>query len=188
MKMNKITGDRFFIITGGPGMGKTAVIAALGKLGYITVPETGRDIIRQQVAEGGQALPWANREAFARLMFEQSLRDYQRQPYGNGPVFFDRGIADTIGYLELCGLPVPEEMQRAAALYRFNQIVFITPPWLSIYEQDKERKQSFEEAVLTYESMVKVYSRLEYRLVQLPQATVQERAAFILDSISCSGS
>lgn len=168
-------------------MGKTAVIAALREQGYVTVPETGRDIIRQQVAEGGQALPWADREAFARLMFEQSLRDYLTQPGGNGPVFFDRGIADTIGYLELCGLPVPAEMQQAAALYRFNKTVFLTPPWLSIYEQDKERKQSFEEAVLTYESMIKVYSRLEYRLVELPQTTVQERAAFMLDTISCSG-
>lgn len=182
--MNKITRDRFFIVTGGPGMGKTAVITALREQGYLTVQETGRDIIRQQVAAGGKALPWADREAFAGLMFEQSIRDYNRETGESGPVFFDRGIADTIGYLELCGLPVPEEMYRAAAAYRFNETVFITPPWLSIYEQDKERKQSFEEAVLTYESMVKVYSRLEYRLVPVPEATVAERAAFMLDTVS----
>lgn len=186
--MNKITRDHFFIVTGGPGMGKTAIIEELREQGYVTVPETGRDIIRQQVAAGGQALPWANREVFAQLMFEQSLRDYLMQPEQSRPVFFDRGIADTIGYLELCGLPVPAEMQQAATLYRFNRTVFLTPPWLSIYEQDKERRQSFEEAVLTYESMIKVYSRLEYALVQLPETTVPERVAFMLETIARSGS
>lgn len=179
--MNKKVRDHFFIVTGGPGMGKTAIIAALRDMGHITVPETGREIIRQQVAAGGQALPWANRQAFARLMFEQSLQDYLEQPATSRPVFFDRGIADTIGYLELCGLPVPEEMEHAAALYRFNPTVFLTPPWMAIYEHDKERKQSFEEAVQTYESMIKVYTRMEYRLVKLPEATVAERVAFILD-------
>ncbi|MGF6849056.1 putative ATPase [Chitinophaga sp. W3I9] len=180
--MNKKVRDHFFIVTGGPGMGKTAIIAALREQGHITVPETGREIIRQQVAAGGQALPWVNRQAFARLMFEQSLQDYLEQPATGRPVFFDRGIADTIGYLELCRLPVPEEMEQAAALYRYHQTVFLASPWKAIYEHDKERKQSFEEAVQTYESMIKVYSRLEYKLVQLPETTVAERAAFILDS------
>ncbi|MGF6929435.1 putative ATPase [Chitinophaga sp. W2I13] len=73
-------------------------------------------------------------------------------------------------------------MEQAAALYRYHQTVFLASPWKAIYEHDKERKQSFEEAVQTYESMIKVYSRLEYKLVQLPETTVAERAAFILDS------
>ncbi|HEY9262939.1 AAA family ATPase [Chitinophaga sp.] len=175
--------DQFFIIAGGPGMGKTAVITALRERGYTCVPETGRDIIRQQVATGGHALPWADRQEFARLMFEQSLLDFEAAVNQPSPVFFDRGIADTIGYLELCGLPVPAAMREAAATYRFNTRVFFTPPWLAIYEQDSERKQSFEEAVRTYDRMIKTYEQLGYEAITLPEATVGERVAFILSAI-----
>lgn len=179
--------DNFFIITGGPGMGKTAVITALSERGYTCVPETGRDIIRQQVAAGGNALPWANRNAFARLMFERSLLDFRALADQQSPVFFDRGIADTIGYLELCALPVPAAMREAATSYRFNTSVFITPPWAAIYEQDNERKQSFEEAVRTYDQMVKTYQELNYDLIILPEATVAERVQLMLTVIKPAG-
>lgn len=178
--------DNFFIITGGPGMGKTSLINALGERGFTCVPETGRDIIRQQVATAGNALPWGNRQEFARLMFEQSISDFQQQAALLTPVFFDRGIADTIGYLQLCSLPVPAAMRDAAALYRFNKKVFLTPPWKAIYEQDSERKQSFEEAVRTYNMMVSTYQQLNYELLILPASTVAERIAFILSATQLS--
>jgi len=175
--------DHCFIVTGGPGMGKTAIIKALDELGHITVPETGREIIRQQVATGGHALPWDDRLAFARRMFAQSVADYGSHTSPPGPVFFDRGIADTIGYLELCGLPVPEEMQQVARSHRFNKKVFLTPPWKAIYEQDTERKQSFAEAVATYECMISIYQRLDYELILLPEATVAARVDFLLETV-----
>lgn len=179
--------DNFFIITGGPGMGKSAVITALGERGYTGVPETGRDIIRQQVATGGHALPWADRSEFARLMFERSLLDFATVADQPAPVFFDRGIADTIGYLELCALPVPAAMWEAADQYRFNTHVFFTPPWPAIYEQDNERKQSFEEAVRTYDMMIKTYGKLGYEAILLPETTISGRVEFILSAIRLSG-
>ena len=52
--------DRFFVLTGGPGSGKTTLIQALAKRGFATAPEAGRGIIRDQQAIGGAALPWAD--------------------------------------------------------------------------------------------------------------------------------
>ncbi|TWF40742.1 putative ATPase [Chitinophaga polysaccharea] len=175
-----MTKDNFFVLTGGPGMGKTSVIAALQEQGYLTVSESGREIIRQQVATGGTALPWQDQQAFARLMFDQAIEDFEQLSAQTTPVFFDRGIADTIGYLELCGLPVPDFMRQAARRYRCNNRIFITPPWKQIYTGDTERKQSFEEATATYEVMVKVYQQLDYTLVHLPLDTVAARVAFLL--------
>ena len=179
--------DNFFIVTGGPGMGKTTLINALTSQGFSCVPETGRDIIRQQVAASGNALPWGDREAFARLMFEQSVADFRQRAGLTAPVFFDRGIADTIGYLELCELPVPDDMREAATLYRFNTKVFLTPPWKAIYEQDSERKQSFAEAVRTYDQLATTYQQLQYELVVLPTATIPERVCFILSAVGLAG-
>ena len=174
--------ENYFIITGGPGMGKTSVIDALHAEGYTIVPESGRGIIREQVAVNGNALPWADRAAFADLMFRQAIADYRQHTASEGPVFFDRGIADTIGYLQLCGLPVPEEMLNAARQLCSNNKVFITPPWKEIFGQDTERKQSFEEAVRTYEMMEELYTSLGHALVVLPKVSIPERVQFLLEN------
>jgi predicted ATPase len=54
----------YFVIIGGPGAGKTSLIAELGRRGYASVEEAGRAIIRQQRAIGGTALHTANRVLF----------------------------------------------------------------------------------------------------------------------------
>jgi predicted ATPase len=56
--------SRFFVVTGGPGGGKTTLINALGRLGFPTAPEGGRAIICEQAAIGGPALPWADTQLF----------------------------------------------------------------------------------------------------------------------------
>jgi predicted ATPase len=180
--MKEIIRNECSIITGGPGMGKTTLIAALQGQGYMTVPESGREIIREQVAVGGDALPWANRQEFAREMFRRDLTRFLQLPVQAGRVFFDRGFPDTIGYLELCGLDVPAEMPEAAMRYRYHTQVFLTPPWEEIYRQDAERKQSFEEAVATCNKIQEVYERLGYEVVVLPKASVAERVKIAANS------
>lgn len=172
--------DRFVVITGGPGSGKTSLISALVAEGLRAMPEAGRAIIQDQVAIGGNALPWADRAAFAELMLAWDLRSYREAQGLDGPILFDRGIPDVIGYLQLCGLPVPEPIWKAAALRRYRAQVFIAPPWPAIYSGDAERKQSLEEAQATHEAMLRVYVSLGYELVSLPLLPVAERVAFML--------
>ncbi|HWM81460.1 MAG TPA: AAA family ATPase [Pseudolabrys sp.] len=170
---------KFFIVTGGPGSGKTTLIEALAARGHPVVAESGRQIIKEQMATGGQALPWADRTAFAAAMLTQAIDEHRRNRASHRPVFFDRGIPDVIGYLSLVGLPVPAATNDAARHYRYDTRVFIAPPWPEIFTQDSERKQSFEEAEHTFEAMTRVYPRYGYRLVELPRTGVDERVAFV---------
>jgi predicted ATPase len=73
-------------------------------------------------------------------------------------------------------------MREAAANYRYSRSVFIAPPWREIFAQDTERKQTFEEAVRTYESMVNVYTALGYERIELPFVPVAARAAFVIEA------
>src|SRR3546814_2201084 len=57
--------ERFHIITGGFGSGKSRVIDALAAEGFLHMPEAERAIIQDQIDIGGNALPWADRDAFA---------------------------------------------------------------------------------------------------------------------------
>lgn len=98
-----------------------------------------------------------------------------------GPVFFDRGVPDTVGYLRLCGLPVPDHLVNAAEKFRYARRVFIAPPWPEIFVQDEERKQMLDEARRTHDSVAGVYAELGYELVPLPLVPVDERVRFILE-------
>jgi predicted ATPase len=172
--------DRFFVLTGGPGSGKSTLIGALERVGYSVSPEAGRGVIRDQMAIGGQALPWGDRQAFAELMLSGEMRSYRIAQAGTGPVFFDRGVPDVVGYLRLSGLPVTPAVEKAARVFRYNPHVFVAPPWPEIFRQDEERKQDVEEAVRTYETMKTVYGAYDYSLIELPRAGVEERLRFVI--------
>jgi predicted ATPase len=175
--------DRLFVITGGPGSGKSTLIEALGEHGVRTMPEAGRAIIQDQVAIGGDALPWSDRHAFVELMLSWEMRSYRAALKVNGPVAFDRGVPDVLGYLRISGLAIPAHMDRAARIFRYHHRVFIAPPWPEIFAVDAERKQSFEEAQATYDAMTETYSALGYDLIQLPLDSVEKRAQFVLAAI-----
>jgi predicted ATPase len=68
--------DRFHVLTGGPGSGKTTLVEALAARGYATAPEAGRTVIREQLAIGGKAIPWIDRQLFAERMLAFDLRNY----------------------------------------------------------------------------------------------------------------
>jgi predicted ATPase len=177
-----VTADaqRFFIITGGPGSGKSALIDALAARGFARTIEAGRAIIKAEVAHGGSALPWSDPRAFAERMFEWELHSYERAAESDGVVFFDRGIPDVVGYLRLMKLPVPPHIDAAARTHRYNPQVFIAPPWPAIFTPDAERKQTLEEAERTYQAMVDTYAGYGYTLTELPRASVAERVDFVL--------
>lgn len=174
----------FHVLTGGPGAGKTTLIEALAGMGYVTTEEAGRGIIRDQVAIGGNALPWADRTLYAELMLSWDMRSHALARRQGGPVFFDRGVPDVKGYLTLCGLPVPARVQRTVETIRYAPTVFLLPPWPEIFGQDAERRQSFEEAERTCAVMQATYREAGYSVVEVPRAPIIERAAFVLDAIS----
>ncbi|WP_198406662.1 AAA family ATPase [Paracoccus yeei] len=172
-------GDHMFIVTGGPGSGKTSLIGALARQGFRSMPEAGRAIIRDQVRIGGPSLPWADRSMFAELMLGWELRSWHEARALDGPVLMDRGIPDVIGYLTLCGLPVPAHVEAAASLYPYNKRVFIAPFWDAIFTQDSERRQDRQEAEATGRIMAQTYARLGYQMIELPRTSLEDRADFV---------
>lgn len=174
--------DDFFVLTGGPGAGKTTLIEALRSRGLACVPEAGRRIIQTQRQVGGRALPWVDPSHFAELELGIGLASFCEADASHTTIF-DRGFLDPMGFLRVCGLEVPAHFHEAARSFRYNSTVFIAPPWEDIYARDTERKQSFDLARATHDAMVRVYGEAGYRLVPLPLASVEERVAFVLDTI-----
>ena len=125
------------IVTGGPGAGKTALLAELAARGYATVEESARAIIRERLARGASRRPDAL--AFAQEILRRDIEKYLRQPRTSKWVFFDRGLIDALGMLhEASPLPLIE-LETMLASYQFHATVFVLPPWKAIYANDAER-------------------------------------------------
>ncbi|PBJ15698.1 AAA family ATPase [Flavobacterium sp. ACN6] len=172
-----------FIITGGPGVGKTTIIQELERRGYNCIDEAARQIIKEQVINNGDALPWANQERYTYLMLERSIDDFLKNKDDSSITFFDRGIPDTIAYANLIKLEISNELAETVRKYRYNHIVFILPPWEEIYQTDSERKQTFTEAIEVYDILKRTYYDYGYRLIEVPKLKIRERVDFILSTI-----
>jgi predicted ATPase len=171
------------MISGGPGSGKTTLLSEFAKLGYTTAPEVARSIIQEQVQSGGTALPWADKEAYTRLMLQRSVESYLQYVNLPGPIFSDRGIPDTLAYARLIGLADEAAIVEACQKYRYAPLVFLAPPWREIYTNDDERKQDFAEAARTFIQMTAVYLECGYETIEVPKASPSGRAEFVLRAV-----
>jgi len=172
-----------FVLTGGPGAGKTTVLVELEKRGYRVAPEVARQIIQEQVRDGGTALPWADRKVYTDMMLARSIESYRAHTPALQATFCDRGIPDALGYARLIGLEEDAAIRLACDRYRYATRVFLAPPWQEIYQTDRERKQDFNEAVRTYDTIARVYRECGYEIVELPKSEPGVRAEFMLGQL-----
>jgi predicted ATPase len=172
----------FYIVTGGPGSGKTTVLSELTRRGHICVPEDARAIIQEQVAAGGSAVPWADAPLFAELLMQRSITTYREQfaQHPQTPIYFDRGVGDAFTCADLIGHTLPADLRKQAMQCRYRGPVFLAPWWPEIYMADEERRQSREEAERTEHAVMKTYTELGCHVLKLPLASPADRADFIL--------
>lgn len=182
MKLRK---ENCYIITGGPGVGKTTLLNELAKRQFKTISESAREIIKQEMDRNGDGLPWKNRELYAELMLKASLESFKSVPLNSTDIyFFDRGILDTVCYVRLIGNTVSVEMEQIAKNNCCNRKVFILPPWQEIYQTDNERKQTWEEAMHTFTQMKETYLDYGYELIEVPVDTLENRVKFVLNHVN----
>ena len=178
-----VAASKLVVISGGPGAGKTTVLRELEHRGFRCAAEVARQIIREEVRDGGDALPWLDRERYCRVMLERSIASYRDYEATALATFFDRGIPDTLCYARLIGSPLEEEIFAACKTYRYAERVFLAPPWQEIYATDSERKQSYDEAETTYHLMVEAYEDCGYEVMEIPRDTPAQRADFIVNML-----
>lgn len=170
-----------FVITGAPGTGKTSIINHLKIKGYNCIDEISRKIISEQLAINGEVLPWKNLSAFSKRVF--TLRESQLLNSKNTLNFFDRGIVDVYAYMKVDSLKIPEHLEESIKKNRYNTKVFYTPIWEKIYVNDKQRKESIEQAKIIENVLLSSYRFYNYQLIKVPKDSVEERVNFILAHI-----
>ena len=169
--------NRRFIITGGPGSGKTTLLEALTPLGYTCAPDSARAIIQKRKAAGLSPRPGLEQFGWEMLQFD--IEQYESAGDTDLPMFFDRGIVDSLGYLDQYRQISATEAASYLARYPYNDLVFVAPAWSDIFCNDDERDQTFGESVEVGRTMRKWYEKCGYTLLDLPVASVADRVEFV---------
>jgi len=170
--------DRFVIISGCSGGGKSSILSELKCRGHNVVEEPGRRIIVEELKGGGTALPWSDLAAFAQRAITMSLYDRAIAAETQGLVFFDRGLIDAAAALQHAS---GTQVLTTYALERYNRRVFVTPPWPEIYVNDADRRHTFHEAVAEHERLLAAFATLDYTVEVLPKVDIVKRAEIILE-------
>jgi predicted ATPase len=173
--------NRRFVVTGGPGGGKSTLLEALVERGYRVAPEAARRLIKERLAAG--LAPRPDPVTFARAILNSDMAQYRAATDHDGITFFDRGVLDALYMLDLESALSRDEIARLVQAFPYNVTVFLLPPWEAIYAMDSERDQTFEESVAVFEGKRRWYGRWGYETVEVPRASVGARISFILDAI-----
>lgn len=171
------------IITGTMGSGKSSLINALMKRGIRTVPEPARDILKEQREINAAGVPEKNPSLFTQLLLSRFTANYASMINNKTKTLFDRGIPDVIAYANLFNLN-NTLYKKAAKLMPYHKTVFILPYWPEIYENDSERKMTLQQALDFDIDLRKIYTDLDYNLIEVPKVSPQNRALLIEEFIS----
>ncbi|VWD64881.1 ATPase [Burkholderia lata] len=173
--------NRFVVVSGCSGGGKSTLSAELEQRGYAVVEEPRRRILNAEMCANGMALPWSDPIASLHRVLAMALDGraaIESESRSNSWVFFDRWLIDAATGLQY--LTGESLLARLGQLHRYHRRVFLTPPWSEIYVQDSERRHCLEEATEEYSRLLEAYPALGYVVSILPKVGVTERADYVL--------
>src|SRR3989344_4771386 len=178
-----------YIITGGPGAGKTALLNELKRRGHITIPEAARQIIAEEQAKervnpGYKGIyPFTDLALFEDLVIERQLQ-YERGLPVSEKIFLDRALIDPLAYAAVGNISLRDDLQRLIAQADYKRVFYVER--LPFYRQDKERKESLELVERIHDKLYDIYDRLGFDIVRVPvyrhekETNIEERVKLIL--------
>ncbi len=169
-----------YVITGGPGFGKTTLINCLSALNYSVGREAARELLFASGRENEPDKAFHIPEDFERKIAMDRLH-FLLATAPDSTAFADRGLPDQIAYSWFKKKNPSSFIVEMVKNNKYAPFVFITPPWQEIYRMDQIRKENFEEALAIHDQIVRAYLKYGYKIVNLPLVNPGSRVQFILN-------
>lgn len=172
--------NRWYVLTGGPGSGKTSLMEELNTRGHAIVKESARYHVRQQLAKG-LTLEQIRRDekAFQEAVFRQKQIIHEALSK-DVVTFFDRGYHDTLAYLEHYGYAIKKFITEACRDMRYEKVFVLD---MLPYRRDEARIEDFATASQIHEALITAYQKSGHDVVHVPVLPLPARADFILSRL-----
>jgi predicted ATPase len=176
------------VLTGGAYSGKTTLIQHFARQGFHTVPEAALAVIQCLNRRMGvvEQRVWRNAHLleFQRMIVDLQLQRENMLP-GNaqGPVFFDRGLIDGLGYLRQAGIVPPSDFVQACQNVRYDRVFLLQT--LSRFEARSEsgRPDTHEYSLEIAAVVRQAYLEHGYTVIEVPEMPISQRAAYITERL-----
>lgn len=175
----QVCATRWCVFTGAPCSGKTTVLDALEKRGFIVIPETARAYVEKERKKGRTvASIRKNPLLFQRHILYSKVYTEKRLP-PQELIFLDRGLPDSIAYFRLSNLPMDEPVtlsrkRRYGAVFLFQRLPL---------KPDPVRREDDATAARIEGLIRDAYRSLGYAPIHVPIMSVADRVDFILNHL-----
>ena len=177
---NEKLNTNWYVITGGPGSGKTTTISMLRQKGYKTTIEHARHYIDTQM-QTGRTVEEVRRN---QLEFQKGVLEMQLQEEAalspTDTVFLDRALPDALAYYRFCNLPIDQHLIDAIQKINYRKIFILD--CLPLVNDYARREDSHEQNRI-HQLLIEVYYSLNVPVVHVPVLRPAERVDFILKNL-----
>jgi predicted ATPase len=169
--------NNWFVITGGPGSGKTTTVNLLSARGYTTTIEHARHYIDSQ-RQNGKTVEEIRKhqEEFQMRVLEMQI-EQEAALAPDELVFLDRAIPDALAYYRFLNLPVSQKLVDALQKVNYRKVFVLEVLPLV---QDYARREDEAAQKKIHQLLIEVYESLGLPVVHVPVLPPEERVQFIL--------
>lgn len=173
----------WYVITGGPGSGKTTTVNLLKERGYITTIEHARHYLDTQRLKGKTVEEVRKNQ----LEFQLGILDMQierkNQISPDVLVFLDRAIPDALAYYRFLNLPEDKKLLDLLPTVFYKKIFILDTLPL---KQDYARKEDEAAQKEIHALLIEVYECLPLPIIRISVLEPDERVDFLLKNIEKS--
>lgn len=177
--------NNWYVITGGPCTGKTTLLAELGKHGYATVPEAARLVIDEGFAAGKTIEQIREDEKLFQYQVLRRKEAIEAKTDKKPLTFFDRGMHDTIAYLQSYSWPIDDEVKEACLIASYEKVFLLDP--LPFFEEDGGRTEDASFTQKINQLLEKAYEQNGLTVIHVPVLPIKDRVRFILEHVNKQG-
>jgi predicted ATPase len=170
----------WYVITGGPGSGKTTTVNLLRNKGYTTTIEHARHYIDTQRISGKTVDEIKkNQQEFQRGVLDMQL-EQEASLSPDKIVFLDRALPDALAYYRFLNLSLDDRLELAIKKASYKKIFILD--FLPLVN-DYARREDAAAQKKIHELITEVYESLPFPVIHVPVLPPEERVDFILKNI-----
>jgi predicted ATPase len=174
--------NNWYVITGGPSTGKSTLLNVLESKGHKIFPEMARVVIDEGIASSLSVEQIRKDEKKFQADVLKRKQELEEKHDDNLLTFFDRGMQDTLAYMQFYGWEIEKELEKEINKFKYRKVFLLDP--LPQFEKDYARTENENFKSKINDLLKNAYENAGMEVIHVPFDEPEKRAAFVLDHLA----